>query len=189
MLASRVFLPHGDDSNRAFSSWLMSLSSSGVSWPSSGPRSAAVCVGIDLVAICFLEYFNQSIFLMVLSIDGSSCGGQLMLRTCHIKVLRRRTQNNFSGVRVNQSEHFRADGAEPVVNNIMKVVGGTKENGQFRVGQVEAEELAADVIIEAGAASRVGTLRNHPALFPPQITGPATFTTRRPMAVLRLPVL
>jgi hypothetical protein len=44
----------------------------------------------------------------------------------------------------------------------MKVVGSTKENGQFGFGQVETKELAADVIIEDGAANRVGTLRNHP---------------------------
>ena len=87
---------------------------------------------------------------------------------------------------MNQSEHFRADGAEPIVNDIMKVVGTIRENGHINFGQVEAKELAAHVIIEAGAASRVGTLRNHPALFPIQITGAATFTTRRLMAVSAL---
>lgn len=89
-----------------------------------------------------------------------------MSRARHFKVLRRGKQDNLSGVRVNQSEHFRADGAEPIVNNLMKVVGSTKENGQFGFGQVEAKELAADVIIEAGAASRVGTLSNHFRPFP-----------------------
>lgn len=109
-----------------------------------------------------------------------------MSRARHFKVLRRGKQDNLSAVRVNQSEHFRADGAEPIVNNLMKVVGSTKENGQFGFGQVEAKELAADVIIEAGAASRVGTLSNHFRPFLSQITGTATLTTRRLMAVLAL---
>jgi hypothetical protein len=56
----------------------------------------------------------------------------------------------------------------------MKVVGSIRENGHINFGQVEAKELAARVIIEAGAAGRVGTLRNHPAFFPTQITGVAT---------------
>ena len=60
-------------------------------------------------------------------------------------------QDNFSGVHVNHSEHFRADGAKPIV--IVKVVGSIRENGHFSFGQVEAKELAADVIIKAGAAS------------------------------------
>jgi hypothetical protein len=84
-----------------------------------------------------------------------------------LRVLRRGTQDNFCGVSMNQSEHFGADGAEPIVNNIMKVVGSTKENGHFSFGQVEAKKPAADVIIEASAASRVGISRNHPTLLPP----------------------
>ena len=71
-------------------------------------------------------------------------------------------QDNFSGVHVNHSEHFRADGAKPIVNDIVKVVGSIRESGHFSFGQVEAKELAADVIIKAGAASRVGALCNQP---------------------------
>ena len=78
------------------------------------------------------------------------------------KLRRHEMQDNFSGVHVNHSEHFRADGAKPIVNDIVKVVGSIRENGHFSFGQVEAKELAADVIIEAGAASRVGALCNHP---------------------------
>ena len=80
-------------------------------------------------------------------------------------------QDNFSGVHVNHSEHFRADGAKPIVNDIVKVVGSIRESGHFSFGQVEAKELAADVMIEADAASRAGTLRNHPALFPRRSQG------------------
>jgi len=71
----------------------------------------------------------------------------------------------------------------------MSVVGSIRENGHINLGQVEAKEPAAHVIIEAGAASRVGTLRNHPALFPNQITGAATFTHVGSWPFLRLPVL
>lgn len=133
------------------------------SWPSRGPRSASVIfVGDGLVFICFFKYFDHFIRLMLFAPStGVYAGGQLTLRTDYSKVWRRSTQDNFSGVRVNQSEYFRADGAEPIVNDIMKIVGGTKESGQFGPGKAEAKELAADVIIETGAASRVGTLHNH----------------------------
>ena len=97
-----------------------------------------------------------------------------------------KTQDNFSGLDVNQSEHFRADGAEPIVNDIMKVVGRIRKTGHFNFGQVEAKELSAHVIIEASAASRVGTLRNHPALSP-SLQGRQL--SRYARAVLRLPAL
>jgi hypothetical protein len=98
-------------------------------------------------------------------------------------------QGNFSGGYVNQSEYFRADGAEPIVNDIMKVVGSIRENGHINFGQVEAKELAAHVIIEAGAARRVGTLRNHPALFPPKSQGRQLSPHVGSWPFLRLPAL
>ena len=66
------------------------------------------------------------------------------MRSSQFKLLRHEMQDNFSGVHVNDSEHFRADEAEPIMNDIVKVVGSIRDNGHFSFGQVEAKELAAD---------------------------------------------
>ena len=86
---------------------------------------------------------------------------QLILRRSNFRFLLQKAQDDFAGLHVNNRKHLRANGAEPIVNDIVKVFGSVGDNGHFIFNQVEAKEPAADAIIEAGAASPVGTFRNH----------------------------
>jgi hypothetical protein len=73
-------------------------------------------------------------------------------------------EDDFACFRMNERKHFGAYGAEPIVNDVVEVLCSLRDDGDFSVGQDETKELAADVMIKAGAASRIGTFRNHFAL-------------------------
>jgi hypothetical protein len=71
---------------------------------------------------------------------------------------------NFAGLRVTKREHVRANGAEPIVNDMVSVLSSAWDNGHLGFHQTEAKKSPADEMIEVGATNRVGAFGNHGAL-------------------------
>jgi len=92
------------------------------------------------------------------------CGGQLILRRSYFRCLLQEAQDNFAGLHVTKREHVRANGAEPIVNDMVGVLGSAWDNGHLSFHQAEAKKSSADEMIEVGAANRVGAFGNHGAL-------------------------
>lgn len=86
------------------------------------------------------------------------------MRRSSFRFLFQEAQDNFAGLYMTKGKFVRADGAEPIVNNLVGVRGSPGDNGHLGFGQAEAKKSSADEMIEAGAASRVGAFGNHGAL-------------------------
>ena len=52
------------------------------------------------------------------------CGRQLILRRSYFSFLPQEAQDNFASLRVTKRKHVRANGAEPIVNDMVGVLGG-----------------------------------------------------------------
>jgi len=90
----------------------------------------------------------------------------LILRRSNFKFFLQEAKGDFTGPHVNKSKPLRANGAEPIVNDMVGVLGSAGNNGHLSFRQAEAKKSSADEMIEAGAASRVGAFGNDGALHP-----------------------
>ena len=86
------------------------------------------------------------------------------MRRNNFKFLLQEAEDDFAGLHMNKTKHLRANGAEPIVNDMVGVLGSAGDDRQFSLRQAEAKKPSADEMIEAGAASRVGAFGNHGAL-------------------------
>ena len=81
-----------------------------------------------------------------------------------LRSLLQEAQDNFAGLRVTKRKHVRANGAEPIVNDMVGVLGGARDNGHVGFYRAEAKKASADEMIEVLATNRVGAFGNHGAL-------------------------
>ena len=86
------------------------------------------------------------------------------MRRSYFRFLLQEAQDNFASLRVAKREHVRANGAEPIVNDMVSVLGSAWDNGHLRFHQAETKKSSADEMIEVGAANRVGAFGDHGAL-------------------------
>ncbi len=86
------------------------------------------------------------------------------MRRSYFRFLLQEAQDNFAGLRVTKREHVRANGAEPIVNDMVRVLGSARDNGPLGFHQAKAKKSSADEMIEVGATNRVGAFGNHAAL-------------------------
>ena len=86
------------------------------------------------------------------------------MRRSYFRFLPQEAQENFAGLRVTKRKHVRANGAEPIVNDMVSVLGSAWDDGHLRFHQAETKKSSADEMIEVGATNRVGAFGNHGAL-------------------------
>ena len=86
------------------------------------------------------------------------------MRRSYFRSLPQEAQDNFAGLRVTKRKYVRANGAEPIVNDMVGVLGSAWDSGHLGFHQAEAKKSSADEMIEVGAANRVGAFGNHGAL-------------------------
>lgn len=77
------------------------------------------------------------------------------------KFLLYEAEDHSATLRVSKGENFGANGAEPVVNDMVSVLSRAGDFEHLYLGQLEAEEFSPDVMIEANTASRVRAFGNH----------------------------
>ena len=68
------------------------------------------------------------------------CGGQPSLRRSYFRFLLQEAQDNFASLRVTKREHVRTNGAEPIVNDMVSVLGSAWDNGHLRFHQAETKK-------------------------------------------------
>lgn len=78
--------------------------------------------------------------------------------------IRNEAKNHFTVLHVGEGEDLGANGAEPIVNDMVSILSGSGNFERLPIAQVKAKEFTSVVIVEANPASRIRAFGNHFAI-------------------------